>query len=113
MREEATPSYSLAPVDAVRFGALPRSEERIDRCPGLYRIGDPFKDPANDLAPQSAPAALAGPLPFIVQGLGDAAKKLPDRTAPDDHQHDQTDEAEQQHKLFRQRRQHGVSILAS
>ena len=45
-------------------------------------------------------------MPFIVEGLGDAAKKLPDCTAPHHHQHEQTDEAEQQNGHFQQRRQH-------
>ena len=35
-----------------------------------------------------------------MQGLGDAAKKLPDRPAPHDHQHVQTDEDEQQNDFL-------------
>ena len=81
------------------------------RVPRTLPHGRTSQGPLNDLAPTTAPPASAWPSPFIVQGLGDAAKKLPDRPAPHDHQHEQSDEDEQQNEFLGERRPHGVSIL--
>ena len=51
MGEEATLSFSLAPADVVRFSSTPRSHDRTDGCPGLYRMAEPVTDPANAIAP--------------------------------------------------------------